>query len=125
MPKSSSDNFLRGWCRQLRAALDEGGELAYEAAELIDEALTLIEPSGDAGDQMGLADRDGGEDPGEVDLATDAGHQQDDLPGMARMGRGMVDVPSPDHGSPGVPRGTGSGTSTFPGTLRRRVGYAT
>lgn len=65
-----NDNFLRGWAKQLRAALDEGVELGYEVAELIDEALDLItDPSSD--DELGMSDAGG-------DGSDDGDHQEPD-----------------------------------------------
>lgn len=84
MPKKS-DNFLRGWTRQLREALDEGGELAYEAAELLDECADLIAP-GTGDDEVGTPDDADGDDVQDdvgVDPDGDSEDHQRNLPGLA------------------------------------------
>lgn len=79
MAKKPSDNFLRALCAQLRAALDDGGELGYEFAELVDEALDLIAgPEGD--DELG--DSGPGVDSEADDFA--GGHDEGDEEGVLR-----------------------------------------
>jgi len=130
MPKQDN-NFLKGWSRQLRAALDEGGELAYECAELIDEALALLPDGEEPGSET---------DPPEPSLGSEG--PSDGAEGSARAGgpnegqrgmdldaviRGLVDrlhdlggeqATLPLRGD--VPRGTG--TVTPDGQLTARPG---
>lgn len=113
MPKKS-DNFLRGFCRQLREALDEGGELAYEFAELAFEAAELIytDETGDRDcvDTVGDTDSTQCEAPGETGggPVSSSESPQSTLPWMVR---GDADVQEQLHSSAGVPRGTRSGPS--------------
>lgn len=78
-------NYLVGWCRQLRQALDEGVELGYEVAELIDEAIDLItEPSSDP--ELGDAES-GGDGEGDDGIGGhDEVHQEGLLRDEPRMG---------------------------------------
>lgn len=116
MSGKKSDNFLRGWCRQLREALDEGGELAYETAELVGEALDLIEPAGvdgDPGGEVVLADGDAGEDAGETGRELAHGSEQahqPDVPGLVGV---LGHVPAQHYAPAGVPRGTGGGAASI------------
>lgn len=69
-------NFLRGWLKQLRSALDEGLELAYETAELVDESLDLIAaPDGDD-DDLDRPEYRGGGDAPELDGGTGEGDDE-------------------------------------------------
>lgn len=65
MAKKSSDNFLRALIAQLQAAIDDGGELAYEFGELADEAISLVTPPVGDDDLGDSGSRDDGSDPGE------------------------------------------------------------
>lgn len=124
-----NDNFLRGFCRQLREALDEGRELAYEFGELCDEALELVTPTqdpddGDPGDQMELSDSGGSPDSGTLHRGDVDGEEQSDLPITSRMVRGDGHVPNGHDSAGGVPRGTrvrsGEALTEPP---RKKVGY--
>lgn len=107
-----SDNFLRGWCRQLRIALDEGTELAYETAELVEESLDLLADR-DPDPEMGQPDvRDRSDAQSDAD-GTSAGHAEDDVAGISGVGGGVATPRQPPVGNddtPGVPRGTSGRT---------------
>lgn len=104
---AQSDNFLRGWNRQVQHALEEGTELSYEAAELIEELLELLSP-GDSHPEMGESDGGGRSDSETLLDATLGGHRQADLPGIPGVGSGVEPllVPERDDNPPRVPRGT-------------------
>jgi len=112
MPKKSDDNFLRGWCRQVQHALDEGTELGYEAAELILQLEDLI-TSGDTGDEVDGPDDDSGGEAGIVSRGRLEGCIEDDQPAIPGLGSPMDVLPSEHHTPGGVPRGTGSGASVL------------
>lgn len=118
MPKAS-DNFLRGWCRQVREALDDGTELGYEAAELLEELSELLVPGGAAGDEMVSSDTDGVcED--DSDTSRDAeGPQQMYLPGVSGVVGDMEHLRGRDDRSRSVPRGAGSGASVLTSSVKR------
>lgn len=121
MPKAS-DNFLRGWCRQLRQALDDGTELGYEAAELVEELDELLVPRGDTDTEMGQCDSDGdgadGSDTeGDAQVTTQA-----DLPGIPGVGGNVEHLRGAVRGTSSVPRGTGGGvTDVTPAVPCKRV----
>lgn len=120
-----NDNFLRGWCRQLRAALDEGGELGYEAAELIEEALDLFVP-GDGDPESPVVDDESTpseESDGDTRGVPSGRIRQDAGPHPRVRGvAGQVDLVSPrGPGVPRVPRGTGGGAAVLTSVERQRV----
>jgi len=112
----TDNNFLKGWARQLRQALDDGDELAYECAELIEESLASVgferPDDGDGADvdEMDDADPDGGE----VDAASSgrglrgSEDPKPDVPGLARRVDNLRDELLGDSG---VPRGTRGGAA--------------
>jgi hypothetical protein len=109
------DNFLKGLCRQLREAIDDGRELAYEFAELVDEALGLIQPDeqsddGDDGGEVEFTDDRAGELLGETPARSVDGSQQGDLPSVPGLVGRHDPVQVGDDSPRGVPRGTRSGT---------------
>jgi len=110
MPKQS-DNFLRGWTRQLRAAVDDGGELAYETAELIEECLDLLVPDRDSDREVDDSDEDGVGGADDACASAPSGRQQNDQPGVSGLGTLLEPSPRRDNPPPRVPRGTGSGAS--------------
>jgi len=111
MPKSD-DNYLRGWCRQVQHALDEGTELGYEAAELIEALLDLIS-SRDSDSEVELADSGGGGGAPEAHQEPLAGAIQAHLPGVPGVGPAVEHRANGDNDPARVPRGTGSGTSVL------------
>lgn len=95
MSDKSKRSFLISLCRQLRAALDDGEELAYEFAELVDEALDLITaPSSDPelGDAESGGDGEGDDAAGGHDEVHQEGVLRDppDLGGGVRSERGAA-----------------------------------
>lgn len=105
---AKSDNFLRGWCRQLREALDEGTELGYESAELLEECLDLLVPDRDTGPEMEQSDdRDGDSPEGPLEGPLD-GTVETDQPGVPGLERRLNDAlfPRGVDNEAGVPRGT-------------------
>lgn len=108
MPKAS-DNFLRGWCRQVRQALDDGAELGYEAAELIEELSELLIPDRDSGAEMDSTDSIG-DGPDDSDHPGNAqGPEQMHLPGVPGVGADVEHLRGRVDRARSVPRGTGSG----------------
>lgn len=125
MAKPSDCNYLKGLIRQIRWALDEGDQLAYELAELLVELDDLIagpDPDGpDDGDgahvdAVGGSVGDGSPHPSQDSGARLGGSQDPQLhvPGLAR---GVDRVLDTVHSDSSVPRGTGSGPSA---TVKRR-----
>jgi len=119
----TTDNFLRGWCRQVRAALDEGTELGYEAAELILELEDLISPEGDEepelddfstgdgnpGGEVVSAGRSDGAEPRADARGPDVRREQMHLPGIPGVGGHLGNLPVVHDRTTRVPRGTRGG----------------
>jgi len=116
----SDDNFLRGWCRQVRHALDEGTELGYEAAELLEELSELLSP-GDTDPEMGQSDGTGGGGVAPPPDVPPAGSAEADLAGVPRVGGSAqcVRVTHRNNDASRVPRGTGDAAVLRVGKVTR------